>query len=268
MTWITLLTALGVSVAEGALATPTSIVHLDSEVVIDPEGTPEGAQSWNVKGLGIDHLQQEWFWFRVGSDTAQSITDLSLIDTTLSLDGDEVTYTFENDTSGSAFMLELSLRLQSDLDPNEPDRLIETIIVTAGDNGDSEIDLHLFEYSDFDLEGDASDQEARILFSPFEVRQVDFPVTLKTVASVAPSRHAVFASGADLETLFSSDLDNSVGPLSGNVAWALQWDLFLESNQSQPITKTKFLTPEPGSLALAALGLLGLAAWRRPRPRS
>jgi hypothetical protein len=60
-------------------------------------------------------------------------------------------------------------------------------------------------------------------------------------------------------------LNGNLGPMTGEVAWALEWDFTLPAGGSYLISQDKTLTlvPEPVTLALVGLGLAAVFCRRR-----
>jgi hypothetical protein len=168
--------------------------------------------------------------------------------------------------------------------------IIYTLVGGTGGSGNSDVaetisvkntsgsamDLHFFQYADFDLGGTSSDD--RLAFSNANaVRQRDLGGTLalsETVATPAPDHHA----GDTFPNLYNSFFDTlpttlndlpaiGGGSLDGDVTWGFQWDRNLANNASFLISKDKNLSavPEPATLVLLGAGLLGTEAARRRR---
>jgi hypothetical protein len=137
------------------------------------------------------------------------------------------------------------------------------------------LDFHFFQYVDFDLGGTASDDTVSVLGSPGNtVRQRDALLQLsETVVTPAPSRYEVTGLAnsllAQLTDGLPTNLSNSAGPLTGDAAWAFQWDFTLAPGDSYLISKDKNLSPipEPATawIAIASTAALLFAA-RKLRP--
>ena len=118
---------------------------------------------------------------------------------------------------------------------------------------------------DLDLAGTAEDDVGEII-PPFGVVQTEGADYRSESADVpAPDRYEIGLILAILDKLEdddADDLNNTVGPVAGDVAWAFQWNFVLEPDDSFIISKNKHLVvPEPHTLALLAIGLFAL----RPR---
>ena len=80
-----------------------------------------------------------------------------------------------------------------------------------------------------------------------------------------PSRYEVALVPAIIDKLNdgdADDLNDVAGPITGDVAWAFQWDISMEPGGSFLISKSKRLVvPEPASLGLLVVG--GLIVLKR-----
>jgi len=229
---------------------------LNSSVGID-EASQGGLSSWSVDGT--DQLFQQWFWYRVGNTGPESSIDTLTLNNTTLYGNRGVSLEY----SGSGFDMTVDFILTGGTAGSGVSDLAENIRIvnTSGSN----LDFSFFQYSDFDLGGAGGDTVEQS--NANTVRQWDGVVSLQeeTVGTPAPS-HIELANFAQtlnsLNDTFTTTLDDTSGPISGDVTWAWQWDLNIASGGSALISKDMQLSvsavPVPAAVWLFGSGLLGL----------
>jgi hypothetical protein len=224
---------------------------------------------------GVDQIVQQWFWYRVGNAGPEASLD-TLNQTGLSaqnIDGE----------AGDDFLL------ATYVDPNQRFSVQVRYLLTGGTPAslDSDLvevlriqnlsttqplDFHFFQFVDFNLGGSANDDTVSVLGSPGNtVRQRDALLQLsETVVTPAPSRYEVTGAAnallGQLTDALPTNLSGAAGPLTGDAAWAFQWDFTLAPGDSYLISKDKNLSPipEPATVWIGiAAAVAGVAARRR-----
>jgi hypothetical protein len=233
----------------------------------------KGLFNWNVDG--IDQIFEQWFWYRVGNTGPESALD--------TLTQNEVSQLNLDSEAGNDFLL------VGYVDPAQRFSIQVRYMLTGGTTGslDSDLvevlriqnlsttqplDFHFFQYVDFDLGGTANDDTVSVGGIPGNtVRQSDALLQLsETVVTPPPSRYAVTGTAASLKSQLTdgspTSLSGAGGPITGDAAWAFQWDFVLAPGDSYLISKDKNLrpVPEPATVwtAFAAACALLLAARR------
>lgn len=263
------------------LTTPASAVLVtltdtNSTVKIDTQ-SQAGVYDWHVDG--IDNMNQQWFWFRVGNSGPEQsvdtllhnpVTDMIISDGNFNPGDDRLTLRYTD--QANRFEIFVDYTLTGGQNGSGTSDLIETIRVhSLRQTGN--LNFHFFQYSDFDLNGTTFDSSVEIL-NANTVRQTDGLTISETVATPAPSRYEVGYYNTTLAALTdgaTTNLNQVGGPLTdGNLTWAFQWDFVLAPGGSFIISKDKHLehvVPEPSSVALFVLGVVcsGLGIWRKRR---
>ena len=245
-----------------------SLVHFNT----DPAflGTRIGMDEWRVDG--VNHMFNQWFWFRVGNTAEQRINALPrTFFGTFNTNADPRPDTFTVQyTVANSFQIESSFRLTGGNLGSGTSDVLETIRIT--NQGTVPLDFHFFQYCDLDLNNDIIDDSVRITAPPQwnTATQIDgAQVVTETSALPFPNRHEVntYANTINsLDNATATNLNNNPGPLGPprlDYTWAFQWDFILNPGDSFLISKDKLLTPAPGTLGL--LGLAGVIAGRRRR---
>jgi hypothetical protein len=250
-----------------------TLQHNNSTAQINT-GSSAGMFHWDVQGQ--NQLNQQWFWYRVGSSgPEQSINTISPPVNTPFLGTRGVTTVYAN----ASFNIEIDYLLQggSIMLPGQVATADLTESISIHNTSAAPLDFHFFQYSDFDLAGAGGDT-VRLGTDPSgnfnSANQSDGISTLtESVSVTAPSASRGEANLFNATLVKLSDgnpdsLNNNGGPVGpGNVTWALEWDVLLNPNATFLISKDKHLNvqivPEPSSLILFPLGLLAFGCYSR-----
>jgi hypothetical protein len=252
-----------------------------STAIINP-GTGTGLlgmNSWSVDTLPQNQLNQQWFWYSVNGSTAQSIDALGAAGVPQ--------LAYGNDGINGVYLVYQDSQLQvgieytlggNGLGSGSADIQEYIKLKNVGSTTNS---ISFFQYSDFNLLGGLNDSVSisGTPYVPGNPVSGYFGAIQETgtggsgLAEVidAPNAHYAEANtvGGVTSTLYK--LNNTANlTLSGNmtaagdVTWALQWTATLKPGETLDITKDKGLSlqivPEPGTAALAGLGLC-VAGW-------
>lgn len=230
--------------------------------------TSSGQVNWLVDGVNQLFVQE--FYFRRGGDTQEFRVD----NTNLSLDGiftsDTNPFSDSSDdalaqlySDGNGLQIETLFTLRGGTAGSSNADLAEQI--TIRNTGTSTMSLSFFQFVDFDLGGDFSDDAGQILSGNTVTQSDDDFVVSETVVTPSPTLSQVGNAVAMSDFLNNSSIDNLDGTavFAGDVGWAFQWDLVLEAGEQFIISKDKSIVPAPGSMML--LGAAGLIAGRRRR---
>jgi hypothetical protein len=252
-----------------ASAAPVMLEHNSSWARIDPY-TQQGNDIWVVDGWNF--LWKEWFWYRVdgpgGLGREASIDTLDPNPVVLASDtsgdhlNDNLRLIYRSADQGLA--VEVNYNLMGGAPGSGRSDIADTILIT--NTGNVAKDVHFFLYADY------------ILSAGFDTAVVPWPNTVdqsflpwhecQAAVVPVPRRHEVNLVPFTLDALndgLATTLNGNGGPLTGDVAWALEWEFSLAPGASYAISENRLLTmiPEPAALALLALG--GLAIIRRRR---
>jgi hypothetical protein len=276
-----------------SLAVPVTLSNGNSTATFHTEAADAGEiglNQWIVDD--VNHMFQQWFWYRTGSQSREFAIDgtgplAHQSTTSFDLDSDsldDIAIARYSDTETAmtpeTFSVELRYLLTGGTDGSNTAGMSEAIRIR--NLGTAPLDLHLFQYVDFDLNDDSLD-ELVLSGSPINTatQTDDINVIGETVLTPPPQRWEVGVFSATRDKLNDDDLDNldnSVGPIDGvDATWAFQWDftsgLRIPVGGVAIIDKSKSIRPgdggiipEPSSVALASMGAMGfLAAMLRRR---
>ncbi len=237
----------------------------NSAVAFDLESAA-GMHSWTVDG--VNQMQRQWFWYRLGASGGESSID------TLSLDFFQATDTNadgRDDTLRATYTslgvrVDLGFKLAGGEAGSHSASLIEIIGVT--NTGPKGIDVHFFEYGDFDLGGDGSNDVVTIWDDNSAAQQVDGCYMAEVVQTPQPIHYEAGLAPdllAALQDLAPTTLADLNGPVHGNGAWTFEWDKELEPGGTLLISTGKNVIPEPATWALLGLGGIMMIFRRRRR---
>jgi PEP-CTERM motif len=246
-----------------------TLSDLNSSAQIDLS-SQSGMYNWTVDGN--NYLEQQWFWYRVGSTGPQSSID-SLNLTSFNNTGDELTTVWTDPLD--RFSIDLTYLLTGGNSGSGVSDVQENITVNNLSSSNS-LSFHFYQYSHFSLSGgNDSVQLSKNLNGNYYLAdqtgggaKLQETVITGTPLPAGAQEGETAASPQTLNNLnsgspYTLNNNNSAGP--GNVTWALEWDKTIGASSDFTIGKDNSLTvPEPSVLAIASLGL-AIAAWRRRR---
>jgi hypothetical protein len=250
-----------------AEATLYTLNDLNSTVQIDPQ-SQGGMSLWTVDNKS--QMRQQWFWYRIGSTGPESSIEtlgtpsVWAIDNPFNVGVDSLYVQYV----GASFTLQLKFILTGAAVGTKQSDIMETvsIINTSG----SGLQLHFFQYTDFDLAGTENDDTARILGGNTALQTDSGPTAVsETVVSPRPSHYEVALYSQTRDSLTdgaATTLNDKAGSVYGDVTWAFQWDFVMPaSGDGSTMIISKDLrithTPEPLTVLGVVMGLGSVGAY-------
>ena len=256
--------ALGILLPGAGVAAPITLWDLNSSVTVDPN-SDDGMFNWRIDG--VDHMVQQWFWYRIGPAGPETpVNRLGDLSTKLSdADFDPNFETLSLRYAGTDVQLDVVFTLNGSNPGNHRSDIAESITITNLTG--SEMDLHFFQYCNLDLDGTAEDANAEITGGNTAVQRDETVWASETVITPRPSHVQVAFYDAILQSLKDANattLNDNAGPIGpGDLSWAFQWDFTIGAGESVLVSKDKAIVPEPATVALIGVGAALLVIRRR-----
>ncbi|GAB4264271.1 MAG: hypothetical protein Kow0092_15800 [Deferrisomatales bacterium] len=244
-----LVVGLALSLAWGTPEDARGALHVlrgDGTLAIVDDASSDGVVSWQLDlggGALVEHIFQEWFWYRVGPDGRERSIDRLPLESVATPDPGTLILSYGTD----AFGLDLTFELRGAGAGSAVAQLAETVTIRSRTG--EPLDLHLFELSDFDISETSGDDT--VVLAEGVARQTDGSGTalVETVLSPEPDAHGLgfFGQPSDLfdqlEDLAPTQLDGT-SQGTGDIHYAFQWDLLVPASGAVTVRKVKHLGPE------------------------
>ncbi|WP_298436469.1 putative Ig domain-containing protein [Geobacter sp.] len=249
--------------AEWTLRNGASTASIDDAAPCDPAAPLScGLFSWLANG-GQEVMYQQWFWYREGESGPEAQIQ-TLTPGTPSATADSVTLPFV----AADFDLSVTWKLADGGAGSGRSTITKTVAVT--NRKSTPLTLHLYHYSDFDLDQSSSGADlAQVVEGVGAVQTKAYGAgTLVQSATLPPSRFDVDNSGfgtfAALNDGDPTPLSNFPGPLpAGDMNFTLQWDLTVPVGGSTTFDIVDRVEPT-STPALSLVHGGGCATYRQP----
>jgi len=238
-----------------------------------------GISPWLIDG--VNQLNQQWFYYSVGSGPVNSIDTIApwSVPTLGHGSSPTLTETYAN----SIISVKTQFTLQGQLAGSGKATLGDSI--TINNPSATAQTYHFYQYSDFYLGGSSGGQSvnfningAGTAYQVIQTGGADLTGTVTALAgggTVAPEEQAGLYDG----TMFglvngnpAPSLNNTLNAGPGNVNFAYEWDVTLAAygNPGSSLTLSEIqavvpIVPEPSSVALITSGMLALGLFYRCR---
>jgi hypothetical protein len=249
-------------IAANASASDFTLANKNSTMGVNITNAAAGVQSWTVDG--VNYLNHQWFYFRVGSGgpeaPIQSISSTPTISLTTLSSFSLLNLTYAN----ASYSVQTSIKLSGNTPGSGRANLAEDI--TVRNLSGAPLDFHFFQYSDFNIHGVAGGQSVQFFQNAingeyYKAVQTDGIRTVTEVlnSTIVPLGHVeagLFNSTlASLNDGASTTLSDVTSAGVGDVTFAYQWDVTLAPGASFQLSKLIEIAPEPSSMSI-----LGIAA--------
>ncbi len=231
-----------------ALADLVTLTHGNSVISVDTSSVL-GVFSWTVDG--IDQLSQESIWFRLGPAGAEEPVN-SLLQTAITATPNTLNVRYAH----ANFTVTLNMVLTGGAAGSGQANLVET--VTVNNTSTVALALHLFQYADFDVDGDFDGNTLSISAGTAAQTGLTAGVAVSTASPPPQFSQAALVPGLIdlLSDLDPTTLTNVPGPITGDASFANQWDLSVAAAGSTQISLSSSITPAIGALDTDGDGVL------------
>jgi len=257
----------------------TTLTDVNSTASFDTDG---GLGMWDWTVDGIDHMAQQWFWYRVGPTGPEAplangggLVFVGEIASNGDFDPGNENLALRYLAANGTFQIDVNFNLSGGTVGSNASDISEVITITNLTG--SSLDFHFFQYSDFDLGGTVSDLSARIGVDgsgkPYVADQWDASFVMSETTENPSAAHAEVNFFANTVLALgdggTTTLNDVLGPLGpGDLTWAFQWDFVLGPDGTFHLSKDKQVRPfipEPMTMAGLVLGIGALAGYVRRR---
>jgi len=236
-------------------ASPVTLTDGNSTFTVDPTDN-SGATYWSLDNVDQLYMQQ-WF-YRLGPQAGvQAINTIGTptVNQFLGTQGVEINY------YANTYQVTLTYTLTGGSEGSGTSDVSEVFRIK--NTGTTALNFDLFEYSDFDLQPNRSDDSA-LRLNANTIKQWDGVHVVQESVVRTPDRWQISNPFA-----ITGDLSNSSGfLLNTDCAWAFQWNLVVAPGSSVVFSKDKAFSsnvPEPMSVMLGIMGLGAVSGFRRLR---
>jgi len=242
----------------------------DSSASIDL-GSQTGMYNWTVDGQ--NQLNQQWFWYRIGSSGSEASIDtigapaINLISPSIL----DTTYV------ASSFSVDVLYSLVGGAPGSGTSDLSETIKIQNLTG--STLSFHFFQYADFNLGGTPNNDSGQLYKTSKGYNEVDqtdgrchLGESVDTVVSHAATHAEVASDNSILNMLDNVAASTLNGNLytSGNVKWGLEWDVSIAPGNTYLISKDLNISgvdsivpvPEPSAGSFILLAMVASVMWK------
>ena len=214
-----------------------SVSSSNSQVQIDPT-SDAGLNSWAVSGTDVSY--QHWYWLRIGSTATQFSLD--------SLSKPFGLYRSQTNTAvnylGQGLSATLAFSISGGANGSFISFLTESLTIQNVTN--TTVNLHVFEYSDYDLSDNPSADTLAFPAANKVVQQGSGLTLTETIGIPAPSFYegSWYAITFDKITGMSpiTLTDSLIPNAAGDQTFAHQWDTNLAAGQTIVISLTNSIT--------------------------
>jgi hypothetical protein len=224
-----------------------TLTNGNSSVLIDPN-SQDGVSQWNVDGKG--QLSQAWFWLRQDPSSAQVSFDQ--LGQPLGLSWTSASATINYLPQG--LKVTLSFTLNGGISGSHASSLEETVSIQNTNN--SPVSLHVYDYTDFDLNGESGGDTLSFPSTNLVLQQGKATTATQSVQGQTPSfwEGSWYALTLDkVQTASPAMLSDQITPNQpGDQTFAYQWDVSLAAGQTFVVTLNNSVQPE-GVLLEASL---------------
>ena len=216
-------------------AQPYTIVNKNSILDINVASGPGGVNNWKIDG--VDQLNLQWFYYRVGNVGPEYPIENISITPTVSAGSKSLTVTYAN----SSYSVRTVYSLTGGNVGSGTSELSESI--TINNTSATPLDFHFFQYSDINIGGVTGGQSVQFYQNPSALSYYNFQSGgYRSVnETVTPASHVeaalynqTLAKLTDGNPTTLSDI-STAGP--GDVTFAYQWDFTLATGGSFQIQK-------------------------------
>jgi hypothetical protein len=220
-----------------------------------------GMSAWTVNG--INNLNQQWFWFRVGSGAQAPINTISTASYTQSA-ANVLNTTYANSSYGVQINYNLTGGGVGAADIGEG--------ITIYNFSATTLNISFYQYSDFNLQNDPNGDTV-VMDNSQAYQSKGANGIAEGIISPTASHFEANLTGGTTSTLYKLnnvnnlvlDDNGSAGP--GDATWAYEWDLSIPADSDAIITKDKELqiqiVPEPSSFMIGGVLAIALILFRR-----
>ena len=237
----------------------------DTSLLVDVGVGGADLSNWTLNG--VDELNQQWFYYSIGSGPVESIDTISPF-TTTSDSGSSLSGIYSN----SAVKVTTTFSLGGNASGAE----LNTSIAIQNVSGTAET-LHLYQFSDFGLGGTSSGQNVQFLETTLPFAMIQTGPGAQLNGSLSATKTGGLASVEEMAGLYNSAQfgltsgdpnaplfnDSSLSAIGNNVDFAYEFDATSVANLGAITVSELQGVPEPSSVALLAAGSVAVALLRR-----